>query len=83
MADVVCQAEGEAARGGRPQVASSEHLTSNHVRNLRDPETGHGLVDVIPVLDEVLSVVVCVRLQQSRRLSGQKFISRPRLSCQS
>ena len=79
--NLIRQSKSQAAGGGAPQVVASEHLPSDNVSHLRNPETGDCLVNVVPVLDQVVSVVVGVRLQRTRSLSCEELVSRSRASC--
>ena len=55
-------------------MATRKHLSTNNISKLRDTEVQNGLMNVIPILNDVLPGMIIVWLQRCRRLFCQEFV---------
>ena len=52
----------------KPEMATRKHLSTNNISKLRDTEVQNGLMNVIPILNDVLPGMIIVWLQRCGRL---------------
>ena len=55
-------------------MATRKHLAANNISKLRDTEVQNGLMNVIPILNDVLPRMIIVWLQRCGRLFFQEFV---------
>ena len=55
-------------------MATRKHLSANNISKLRDAEVQNGLMNVIPILNDVLPGMIIVWLQRCGRLFFQEFV---------